>query len=111
MTSHYAQANKTCKSFGILQNVNNAPNYSNGDQTEQKCRGFLQIKQSWPLTCNNLKPRGRFLKIILTKLLKTSKIFGQKIILILFLKSLIVYFMLNYLYTNLTQLTFQFIFF
>lgn len=44
MTSHYAQANKTCKSFGILQNVNNAPNYSNGDQTEQKCKGLFTNK-------------------------------------------------------------------
>lgn len=62
MTSHYAQANKTCKSFGILQNVNNAPNYSNGDQTKQKCKGLFTNKTILAINLQQSQTPGKVLK-------------------------------------------------
>lgn len=68
MTSHYAQANKTCKSFGILQNVNNAPNYSNGDQTEQKCRGLFTNKTILAINLQQSQISGKVLKNYLNQI-------------------------------------------
>lgn len=68
MTSHYAQANKTCKSFGILQNVYNAPNYSNGDQTEQKYRGLFTNKMILSINLQQFQTSGKVLKNYLNQI-------------------------------------------
>ena len=62
MISYCSQGNESCKKFILLRNVNNAHNYTNGNQTEQKRRGFFTNKRILTIYLQQTQTSGEVFK-------------------------------------------------